>query len=63
MKKKMKQRSLFGGIVKDNTKSYCIYKNPDRDFESVAVFLQEKKKTRKENKELVAQVHKQMRNR
>ena len=59
----MKQRSLFGGIVKDNTKSYCIYKNPDRDFESVAVFLQEKKKTRKENKELVAQVHKQMRNR
>ena len=39
MKKKMKQRSLFGGIVKDNTKSYCIYKNPDRDFESVAVFF------------------------
>ena len=63
MKKKMKQRSLFGGIVKDNTQSYCIYKNPDRDFESVAVFLREKKKTRKENKELVAQVHKQMRDR
>ena len=35
----MKQWSLFGGIVKDNTKSYCIYKNPDRDFESVAVLF------------------------
>ena len=38
-KQKMKQWSLFGGIVKDNTKSYCIYKNPDRDFESVAVLF------------------------
>ena len=35
-KQKMKQRSLFGGIVKHNTKFYCIYKNPDGDFESVA---------------------------
>ena len=35
----MKQRSLFGGIVKDNTKSYCIYKNPNRDFKSVAVWF------------------------
>ena len=34
-KQKMKQRSLFGGIVKHNTKFYCIYKNPDGDFESV----------------------------
>ena len=34
-KQKMKQRPLFGGIVKHNTKFYCIYKNPDRDFESV----------------------------
>ena len=35
----MKQRSYFGGIVKDNTKSYCIYKNPNRDFKSVAVWF------------------------
>ena len=35
-KQKMKQRSLFGGIVKHNTKFYCIYKNPDGDFESAA---------------------------
>ena len=35
-KQKMKQRSLFGGIVKYNTKFYYIYKNPDGDFESVA---------------------------
>ena len=34
-KQKMKQRSLFGGIVKHNTKFYCIYKNPDGDLESV----------------------------
>ena len=34
-KQKMKQRPLFAGIVKHNTKFYCIYKNPDRDFESV----------------------------
>ena len=26
-KQKMKQRSFFGGIVKHNTKFYCIYKN------------------------------------
>ena len=35
-KQKMKQRSLFGGIVKHNTKFYCIYKNTDGDFQSVA---------------------------
>ena len=35
-KQKMKQRPLFGGIVKHDTKFYCIYKNPDGDFESVA---------------------------
>ena len=35
MSKKMKQRPLFGGIVKDCTKLYCVYKNPDGDFESV----------------------------
>ena len=35
----MKQQSLFGGIVKDNTKSYCIYENPNRDFKSVAVLF------------------------
>ena len=35
-KQKMKQRSLFGSIVKHNTKFYCIYKNPDGDFEYVA---------------------------
>ena len=35
----MKQPSLFGGIVKDNTKAYCIYKNHGRDFESVAVLF------------------------
>ena len=35
----MKQQSLFRGIVNDNTKAYCIYKNPDRDFESVAVLF------------------------
>ena len=34
-KQKMEQRSLFGGIVKHNTKSYGTYKNPDGDFESV----------------------------
>ena len=33
--KKMKERSLFGGIVKDNNKFYCIYKTPNEDFESV----------------------------
>ena len=38
-KQKMRQRSLFGGTVKYNAKSYCIYKNPDRDFESVAVLF------------------------
>ena len=38
-KQKLKKRSLFGGTVKDNTKSYCIYKNSDRDFESVAVLF------------------------
>ena len=59
-KQKMKQQSLFGGIVKDNTKFYCIYKNPDGDFEYVVEWfcLQEKKKTRMQNKELVAQAHK-----
>ena len=59
-KQKMKQRSLFGGIVKDNTKFHCIYKNPDGDFESVLerFCLREKKKTRKKHKELVAQAHK-----
>ena len=31
----MKQRSL-GGFVKHNTKFYCIYKNLNGDFESVA---------------------------
>ena len=35
-KQKMKQRSLFGGIAKHNTKFYWIYKNPDGDFESAA---------------------------
>ena len=34
-KQKMKQWSLFGGIVEHNTKFYCIYKNPDGDFESI----------------------------
>ena len=34
-KQKMVQRSLFAGIVKHNTQSYGIYKNPDGDFESV----------------------------
>ena len=34
-KQKMKQRSLFGGIVNHNAKFYCIYKNHDGDFESV----------------------------
>ena len=34
-KQKMKQQSLFGGIVNHNTKFYCIYKNHDGDFESV----------------------------
>ena len=57
-KRKMKQRSLFGGIVKNNTKSYCIYKNPDTDFESVVVLFVVKKKSSKQNKELVAQAHK-----
>ena len=38
-KQKMKQRSRFGVIVKDNAKSYFIYKNLDRDFESVAVLF------------------------
>ena len=38
-KQKMRQRSLFGGTVKYNAKSYCIYKNPDRDFESAVVLL------------------------
>ena len=33
-KQEIKQRSLFGGIVKDNNKFYCIYKNPDGDFKS-----------------------------
>ena len=35
-KQEMKQRSVFGGIVKHNTKFYCIYKNTDGDFQSVA---------------------------
>ena len=35
-KQKMNQRSLFGGIVKHDTKFYCIYKNTDGDFQSVA---------------------------
>ena len=34
-KQKMKQQSLFGGIVKHNTKFYHIYKNPDGGFEFV----------------------------
>ena len=34
-KQKMKQRSFFGGILKHNTKFYCISKNPDGDFEPV----------------------------
>ena len=34
-KQKMKQQSLFGGIVKHNTKFYCICKYPDGDFEPV----------------------------
>ena len=38
-KQKMKQRSRVGVIVKDNAKSYFIYKNLDRDFESVAVLF------------------------
>ena len=38
-KQKMKQRSRFGVIVKDNAKSYFIYENLDRDFESVAVLF------------------------
>ena len=48
-KQKIMQRSLLGSIVKDNTKFYCIYKNPDWDFESVVerFRLCEKKKTRK----------------
>ena len=49
-KQKMKQRSLFGGIIKDNTKSYCIYKNPDRDFESVAVLFMRKAKLESKTK-------------
>ena len=59
-KQNMKLRSLFSGIVKGNTKFYCIYKNPDGDFESVVEWfcLREKKKTRKQNKELVAQASK-----
>ena len=34
-KQKMKQWSLFGGIVIKliDTKFYCIYKNPDWEFE------------------------------
>ena len=36
---KMRERSLFGDTVKYNAKSYCIYKNPDRDFESVVVLF------------------------
>ena len=39
-KQKMKQRSLFGSIVKHNTKFYCIYKNPDGDFKFVAEWFQ-----------------------
>ena len=39
-KQKMKQWSLFGGIVNHNTKFYCIYKNPDGDFKSVAEWFQ-----------------------
>ena len=51
-KQKMKQPSIFGGIVKDNTKFYCSYKSPNGAFESVAerFCLREKKKTRKQNR-------------
>ena len=38
-KQKMREQSLFGDTVKYNAKSYCIYKNPDRDFESVVVLF------------------------
>ena len=59
-KQKMKQPSIFGGIVKDNTKFYCSYKSPNGAFESVAerFCLREKKKTRKQNKDSVAQANK-----
>ena len=59
-KQKMKQPSIFGGIVKDNTKFYCSYKSPNGAFESVAerFCLREKKKTRKLNKDSVAQANK-----
>ena len=43
-KQKMKQQSLFGGIVKDNTKFYCIYKNPDGDFEYVVEWFAYRKR-------------------
>ena len=59
MSKKMKQRTLFGGVAKDCTKLYCVYKNPDGDFESVVerFCLRERKKSGRENKILVPQAH------
>ena len=47
--KKNETAIFFGGIVKDNTKFYCVYKIIDGDFESAVkrFSLREKKKTRK----------------
>lgn len=55
----MKQRTIFGGIAKDNSKLYCVYKNPSSDFECIVerFCLRERKKTGKPNKELVPQAH------
>ena len=37
--KKNEAAISFWWYSKNNTKSYCIYKNPDRDLESAAVLF------------------------
>ena len=37
--KKYEAAISFWWYSKNNTKSYCIYKNPDRDLESAAVLF------------------------